>query len=114
MKNKDTSAWTQPKDPLHKKLMTLDDKSNIYGEDLFNQKFEPIEDKFLSAFDWDFIKSYGDNTFEDMMKSEMRDGQSQDFMSNQQQIGRHLRMKVIDWLYEVITKFRITDRSIMF
>jgi hypothetical protein len=51
MKNKDTSAWTQPKDPLHKKLMTLDDKSNIYGEDLFNQKFEPIEDKFLSAFD---------------------------------------------------------------
>ena len=35
-------------------------------------------------------------------------------MVNQQHIGRQLRMKVIDWLLEVIQKFKITDRSILF
>lgn len=29
-------------------------------------------------------------------------------------IGRQLRIKVIDWLYEVIKKFKINDRSIIF
>lgn len=45
----------------------------------------------------------------------MREGNiDRDYMCNQQQIGRHLRMKVIDWLCEVIQKFKISDRSIMF
>ena len=74
MKNKDETAWTQPKDPLFVKLECLSSKSNTYGEDLFNQSFEAIEVSFLSAFDRSFIEHYGDNAFEDMIKAEMRDG----------------------------------------
>ena len=114
MKNKDTAAWTQPKDPLQIKMEVLGQRSNIYDEELFNHEFESIEEFFISKFDRDFVENYSDEAFRDMVMAEIRDGTCDDFMENQTLIGRQLRIKVIDWLYEVIKKFKITDRSIMF
>lgn len=34
-------------------------------------------------------------------------------MENQPLIGRYLRIKVIDWLYEIIQKFQITDKDVV-
>mgnify|MGYP006085180515 CR=1 FL=1 len=96
------------------KLESLGQRSNIYGEDLFNHTYESIDDSFISLFDRTFVKNYADEAFTDMIKAEIRDGTCNNFMNNQQMIGRQLRIKVIDWLYEVIKKFKINDRSIIF
>ena len=114
MKNKDSNAWTQPKDPLQIKMEALGERSNIYGEELFNHQFEQIDEAFISKFDRDFVKNYSEEAFIDMVKAEIRDGTCDEFMVCQDKIERQLRIKIIDWLYEVIKKFKITDRSIMF
>jgi len=35
-------------------------------------------------------------------------------MNNQQEISRHLRASVIDWLFEVGTKLNIEDKGVIF
>jgi hypothetical protein len=35
-------------------------------------------------------------------------------LSNQEEITRHLRASVIDWLFEVGTKLNIEDKSVIF
>jgi len=89
--------------------------ANIYGERLFNHEYEHIEEAFLSAGDQSFLNSYQHELFKEMLRSEILEGLPQsEFMPNQRHIGRHLRMKVIDWMYEVMQKFGIMDRSVMF
>ena len=61
----------------------MGERSNIYCEDLFNHTFESIDDSFISVFDREFVKNYGDEAFTDMIKAEMRDGTCDDFMINQ-------------------------------
>lgn len=74
IKNKDTSAWTQPADPLLIKIEQLQQKSNIYGEEHFTQEYESIEAAFLSTNDRRYIRSYAEDQFEDMVRQEMREG----------------------------------------
>jgi len=74
IKNKDTSAWTQPKDPLLIKIEQLQQKSNIYAEEQFTQEYESIETAFLSTDDQRFIRSYAEDQFEEMIRQEMREG----------------------------------------
>jgi hypothetical protein len=114
MKNKDNSAWTQPKDPLMIKMEAFADLSNIYREDLYSHQILEIDSFFLSTSDKEFIKNYSDEHFETLIKDELKRGTDSSAFSNQSTIGRQLRMRVVDWLFEVINKFSITDRSIMF
>lgn len=60
-KNKDTSAWTQPKDPLLVKIEELQQRSNIYGEEQFTQEYESIEAEFLSSGDQCYAENYAED-----------------------------------------------------
>ena len=113
MKNKDNHAWTMPKDPLHLKIELLDEMPNIYAEDLFTQEYDDSS-AFISENDRNYLFSYHQESFQDMVSRELKQGQERSYLSNQPLITRQIRMSVIDWLYEVMLKKRINDRSVMF
>ena len=104
MKNKDMNAWTQPKDPLTVKMeQFMAGCSNIYKEDLFQHQMVDANIQFLPSQDQVFVKSYSDEHFQELIKDELEP--IDNLMLNHPDIGRYLRMKVIDWLYEIINKF---------
>lgn len=49
-----------------------------------------------------------------MITEEKRTGLDQNYLLRHPKIQRHVRMSVIDWLYEVMNKKKITDRSVTF
>jgi len=49
-----------------------------------------------------------------MIILEAKEKLEEEYFANQPTIGRHLRLKVIDWLFEIMTKFKITERAVMF
>lgn len=49
-----------------------------------------------------------------MITLEAKEKLEEEYFANQPTIGRHLRLKVIDWLFEIMTKFKITERAVMF
>jgi hypothetical protein len=68
----------------------------------------------ISSSDYIFIESYAPELFQDMLTQEKREGIWQQYYKNQPKMQRLHRMKIIDWLYEVLLKYDITDRSLMF
>ena len=96
------------------KMEAFAEMSNIYREDIYSHQILEIDNFFLSTSDKEFIKNYSEEHFETLIKDELKRGTDSSAFSNQSSIGRQLRMRVVDWLFEVINKFSITDRSIMF
>lgn len=60
-----------------------------------------------------FLELYGVEQFNDMLRQEWK-CQFANLMENQQDITRHLRASVIDWLFEVGTKLQIEDKGVIF
>lgn len=60
-----------------------------------------------------YLENYGYEAFFDMQSNEFK-CQFQSLMSKQEEITRHLRASVIDWLFEVGTKLQIEDKGVIF
>jgi hypothetical protein len=60
-----------------------------------------------------FLEFYGLEQFHDLTNAEYK-SQFSALLNNQIEITRHLRASVIDWLFEVGTKLKIEDRSVLF
>ena len=60
-----------------------------------------------------YLKFYGIDQFSDMRNNEYKN-QFQDPLHNQDEITKHLRASVIDWLFEVSTKLEIEDKGVIF
>lgn len=60
-----------------------------------------------------FLEYYGVEQFQDMLRQEWK-CQFPNLMETQQDITRHLRASVIDWLFEVGTKLQIEDKGVIF
>lgn len=69
-KEKNASAWSQPKDPLQVKMeKLLADVSNIYSEDLYQHKKIELE-TFLPNTEMKFVKAYEATHFENLVMVE--------------------------------------------
>jgi hypothetical protein len=60
-----------------------------------------------------YLEYYGKESFVDMQNNEFK-CQFPMLMQNQEEITRHLRASVIDWLFEVGTKLQIDDKGVIF
>jgi hypothetical protein len=60
-----------------------------------------------------YLKAYGSEQVQDMFMNEYKN-QFESLLSNQAHITREYRASLIDWLFEVGTKLRIEDRSVIF
>lgn len=60
-----------------------------------------------------YLEHYGREQFTDLLNNEFK-CQFASLMNNQQEITRHLRASVIDWLFEVGTKLCIEDKGVIF
>lgn len=113
IKNKNASAWTQPKDPLQIKMeKTVAEVSNIYSEGLFQHQKVDL-DTFLPSTEFKFVRDYAYAHFEHLVILEQKYKPMPLLMANQPKIGRFLRMKVIDWLQEIVVKFKIAEKELV-
>lgn len=67
----------------------------------------------LRADETKYLELYSKEQFEDLLCNEHK-CQFPNLMENQQEISRHLRASIIDWLFEVGTKLNIDDKSVIF
>lgn len=113
--NKDDSWWTQPRDPLHVKMDLLLSKSNLYSEDLYTHTKEYIDIAFLEPNEKVYLNTYADEQFEALVKAEMQHPPTRvDLFKGHPEITRHHRMMLINWMFEVMEKFDIEEKQVLF
>ena len=69
---------------------------------------------FIDPQELQFIQTYREEHFNQMILAEQSTPPMVGLMDNQEHIPRPLRMRVINWLYEIVSKFKIKDRSLCF
>jgi hypothetical protein len=106
------NAWTQPKDAFTRKIEEIQSACNLYSEDLFQHERVQTDIAFLPSDQHCFLRDYEDDHFQHLI---LQEGPPIcNLMNNQPQIGRQLRMKVINWLYEIVNKWKIEDKNLVF
>lgn len=69
----------------------------------------------MNQTEQNYIKNYAQEHFMELAEAEMTKAKTiPDLLAQQPQISRQLRMKIIEWLYEVVNKFKIKERYLVF
>ena len=79
----------------------------------FNQPATQDFQKLLKDEEYEFLKTYGREIYEDMCNSEFK-CQFPSLLTKQQYVTRQLRASLVDWLFEVSQKMLIEDRTVIY
>jgi hypothetical protein len=86
-------------------------RPNIYAESLFQHERIDTNTVFMMPEERNWIRDYESDHFKHLQADQ--GAKMENLMLSQPEVGRTLRMKVIEWLFEIVNKFKIREKAVV-